>query len=150
MVTLFERHGKVRGYKVSASRGRGGVLRIHIARRRPSRAAGPRAPGLRAPIPVIEATPEEAASWHAMAEEDRWPKANPCHSNPPCPHCGKSKYFCECPSGKKKLTGNPPRWARDKDIWYRAVDKVKPHWDSYDEPYAVVTTVYQRMGGRTR
>jgi len=42
---------------------------------------------------------------------------------------------------------NPPQWVEDEDIWEKAKDAVEPHWDEYDEPYAVVTHVYQQMGG---
>lgn len=43
---------------------------------------------------------------------------------------------------------NPPSWALDEDIWEKAKDAVEDNWDSYDEPYAVVAAVYQKMGGK--
>lgn len=43
---------------------------------------------------------------------------------------------------------NPPPWAQDPQTWERARKQVEPYWDRYDEPWAVVTHVYQRMGGR--
>lgn len=43
---------------------------------------------------------------------------------------------------------NPPRWALDPDIWDRARDTVAKYWTHYDDPWAVVTHVYRRMGGR--
>jgi hypothetical protein len=60
-----------------------------------------------------------------------------------CKECGSTLEYT-------RPRDNPPRWAIDTDIWYRAVDKVKPHWKKYAEPYAAVATTYQRMGGRTR
>jgi len=43
---------------------------------------------------------------------------------------------------------NPPVWVRDEPIWNRAKSSVKPYWDRYHDPYAVVTEVYQKLGGR--
>lgn len=43
---------------------------------------------------------------------------------------------------------NPATWIADEDIWEKAKDAVKPYWDRYDEPYAVVTHTYKAMGGR--
>jgi hypothetical protein len=45
---------------------------------------------------------------------------------------------------------NPPAWAKDAAIWQRAEAAVLPHWRDYEEPYAVVATVYKQMGGRKR
>jgi hypothetical protein len=42
---------------------------------------------------------------------------------------------------------NPPAWVEDEDVWEKAKDAVEPHWDEYDEPYAVVAHVYDKMGG---
>lgn len=42
---------------------------------------------------------------------------------------------------------NPPSWALDEATWEKAKEAVEPNWDSYDEPYAVVSAVYQKMGG---
>lgn len=42
---------------------------------------------------------------------------------------------------------SPPGWALDEDIWEEAKDAVEDNWDTYDEPYAVVAAVYQKMGG---
>lgn len=63
-----------------------------------------------------------------------------------CPRCGKSKYFCECGEART----NPPSWVRDEDVWERATARVKPRWKQYKEPYAAVTDLYFRMGGRKR
>jgi hypothetical protein len=43
---------------------------------------------------------------------------------------------------------NPPVWVRDETIWARAKGAVTPYWESYHDPYAVVTEVYRKMGGR--
>jgi hypothetical protein len=61
-------------------------------------------------------------------------------------HCARCGSTLEMATKRK----NPPRWVRDTDVWYRAVDKVKPYWKKYQEPYAVVASTYQRMGGRSR
>lgn len=45
---------------------------------------------------------------------------------------------------------NPPSWVVDEDIWDRAKEQVEPYWDEYDDPWAVVTTVYKQMGGEIR
>lgn len=42
---------------------------------------------------------------------------------------------------------NPPSWVADEATWDRAKKAVEPYWDRYGEPYAVVTHVYQNMGG---
>lgn len=42
---------------------------------------------------------------------------------------------------------NPPSWALDEDIWEKAKAAVEDKWDEYDEPFAVVSAVYQKMGG---
>lgn len=63
-----------------------------------------------------------------------------------CPKCGKSKYFCECGSPRS----NPPSWVRDEAVWERATARVKPYWKKYKEPYAVITDLYMRMGGRRK
>lgn len=42
---------------------------------------------------------------------------------------------------------NPPESITDEDIWEKAKEAVEPHWDEYDEPYAVVMHVYEKMGG---
>jgi len=44
---------------------------------------------------------------------------------------------------------NPPSFIDDEDTWERAKEAVMPHWDEYDEPYAVVMHVYKLMGGGT-
>lgn len=42
---------------------------------------------------------------------------------------------------------NPPDAITDEAIWEKAKAAVEPHWDDYDEPYAVVMHVYKEMGG---
>lgn len=44
---------------------------------------------------------------------------------------------------------NPPSWVRDEATWERAKRQVRPYWHSYSDPWAVVTHVYEQMGGRT-
>jgi len=43
---------------------------------------------------------------------------------------------------------NPAAWVQDEDIWERAKAEVLPDWGRYDQPWAVVTHVYEQMGGR--
>lgn len=43
---------------------------------------------------------------------------------------------------------NPPVWVRDEVIWANAKQAVRPYWERYHDPYAVVTEVYRKMGGR--
>lgn len=42
---------------------------------------------------------------------------------------------------------NPPASITDESIWEKAKEAVKPRWDEYEEPYAVVMHVYEKMGG---
>jgi hypothetical protein len=46
----------------------------------------------------------------------------------------------------------PPKWAASPSIWDRAEKAVDPEGkgSKYTEPYAVVTHVYRRMGGRIK
>jgi hypothetical protein len=50
------------------------------------------------------------------------------------------------------LSGHPahyaPPWVRDEVIWARANAAVRPYSERYQDPDAVVTEVYRRMGGR--
>lgn len=46
--------------------------------------------------------------------------------------------------------GNPPAWVDDEATWDRAKAAVEKYWDEYDEPYAVVASVYENMGGGTK
>jgi hypothetical protein len=52
------------------------------------------------------------------------------------------------PEPELERPDNPPEWALDPDIWEHARDTVAPHWSNYEEPWAVVTHIYERMGGR--
>lgn len=47
---------------------------------------------------------------------------------------------------------NPPKWAASPSIWDKAEAAVDPEGkgSKYSEPYAVVTHVYRRMGGRIK
>jgi len=50
-----------------------------------------------------------------------------------------------------KKMGNPPSWAADEDIWDKAKDAVGPEDESdYDNYYAVLAHVYERMGGEIK
>ena len=40
---------------------------------------------------------------------------------------------------------NPPQWVTDERAWNRAKTIVKPKWGDYDEPYAVVATIYRNI-----
>lgn len=44
---------------------------------------------------------------------------------------------------------NPPSWVMDETTWTRAKEQVRPYWDAYSEPWAVVAHVYRQMGGAT-
>lgn len=50
----------------------------------------------------------------------------------------------------QELEENPHSWVRDEETWDRAKEQVQPYWDEYDDPWAVVTTVYKQMGGEVR
>ncbi|HEX7273137.1 MAG TPA: hypothetical protein VF420_13400 [Casimicrobiaceae bacterium] len=50
--------------------------------------------------------------------------------------------------GHGSVAGDPPPWVADRKLWARAERIVAPHANRYSDPYAVVTTVYKRMGGR--
>src|SRR5262245_45775239 len=45
------------------------------------------------------------------------------------------------------MPGNPPAWVHDEATWEKAKAAVRKYWDSYDEPWAVVSHVYEQMGG---
>jgi hypothetical protein len=42
---------------------------------------------------------------------------------------------------------NPPSWVDDEATWEKAKEAVGKDWDKYDDPYAVVVSVYKNMGG---
>lgn len=48
--------------------------------------------------------------------------------------------------------GNPPQAIANEDIWERAKEAVDPEGKGakYDEPYAVVMSVYKKMGGKLK
>jgi len=50
--------------------------------------------------------------------------------------------------GRVDLPGHSPVWVEDLDKWEQAKHAVKPYWGNYAEPWAVVTHVYENMGGR--
>jgi len=45
---------------------------------------------------------------------------------------------------------NPPPFILDKDIWKKAKKAVKKHWSKYQEPYSVITHIYESMGGKIK
>lgn len=49
------------------------------------------------------------------------------------------------PRTEREARGNPG--VRDEALWARAKRVVKPHWQSYDQPWAVVQKVYKNLGG---
>jgi predicted RNA-binding Zn-ribbon protein involved in translation (DUF1610 family) len=46
--------------------------------------------------------------------------------------------------------GNPPKWVKNPAIWEKAKEAVEPYRDKYDEPYAVISWLYQRLGGKIK
>ena len=38
----------------------------------------------------------------------------------------------------------------DEKVWKRAKKVVKPYWNKYEEPWAVVYDVYRKMGGKSK
>lgn len=51
---------------------------------------------------------------------------------------------------REDMAANPPSWVADEETWDRAKQQVAPYWEEYDDPWAVVTTVYEQMGGEIR
>jgi hypothetical protein len=45
------------------------------------------------------------------------------------------------------VAGNPPAWVEDEAAWERAKEQIKPKWDDYEEPWAVVVHIYKQMTG---
>jgi len=43
-----------------------------------------------------------------------------------------------------------PSFIADQAIWNRAKKVTKKYWKDYDNPYPVVVSVYQNMGGRIK
>lgn len=43
------------------------------------------------------------------------------------------------------VRGNPPTWVVDEKAWERAKAAVRPHWETYREPWAVVARVYENI-----
>lgn len=42
---------------------------------------------------------------------------------------------------------NPPSWVDDEAAWEKAKAAVKPKWDDYEEPWAVVSHIYGSITG---
>jgi len=51
---------------------------------------------------------------------------------------------------RARTKGAPQTWVEDEDIWEKAKEEVGPDDGSYDDYWAVVTTVYKNMGGRIK
>lgn len=47
----------------------------------------------------------------------------------------------------RDVAGNPPAWVEDEAAWERAKEQIKPKWDDYEEPWAVVVHIYKQMTG---
>lgn len=45
---------------------------------------------------------------------------------------------------------NPPGAVASEKTWDRAKKAVKKYWKNYEEPWAVVFSVYQKMGGKPK
>lgn len=50
----------------------------------------------------------------------------------------------------KYLPHNPPGAIASEKTWDKAKKAVKKYWKKYDEPWAVVYSVYRRMGGKPK
>jgi hypothetical protein len=59
----------------------------------------------------------------------------------------KAKEWIVKAAKDMNVEGNPPSWVGDEATWEKAKAAVRPKWNDYDEPYAVVTHVYKKMGG---
>ena len=46
-----------------------------------------------------------------------------------------------------ELDGNPPTWVEEEDLWERAKTAVDPENSPLENVWAVVATVYKKMGG---
>jgi hypothetical protein len=51
-----------------------------------------------------------------------------------------------------EVDGNPAAWVADEDVWDRAKKAVDPEGEGakYDQPWAVVAHVYEKMGGKRK
>ena len=60
-----------------------------------------------------------------------------------------AEHHCSCEKTRAfPIRDNPPSWVADEALWERAKLAVRPYWDNYSEPWAVVASVYEQMGGR--
>lgn len=75
----------------------------------------------------LSAMVEEAA---AAAEEDRM-----------------SPEMQDALTGYAEVDGEVPPFVADADKWEKALEAVKPTWDSYPEPIKVVAVIYEKLGG---
>jgi hypothetical protein len=64
------------------------------------------------------------------------------------------RWHCPCwewvQRGSNALarSDNPPAWVADEPLWVRAREAVRPRWDDYVQPWAVVVQTYKALGGR--
>ena len=40
---------------------------------------------------------------------------------------------------------NPASFVQDEAAWEKAKEIVRPRWDDYDQPWAVVTSIYSKL-----
>ncbi len=91
-----------------------------------------------------------------MADLSKWAKSKGGYAKPPNTKSEALTWLGEKDReilAKPKSIGwkgNPPAWVDDEATWDRAKAAVEKYWDEYDEPYAVVASVYENMGGGTK
>ncbi len=94
--------------------------------------------------------------WAAKADRPSTTKASPPAKKPPYPNVKADDLTHLRPEDRAKIKatgkarvmpGNPPAWVKDEGTWEKAKAAVQKYWDNYDEPWAVVSHVFQQMGG---
>lgn len=60
---------------------------------------------------------------------------------------GAKKAWIDKDPKKHPRPDNPPSWVHDEGTWEKAKAAVQKYWGNYSEPWAVVTHVYEQMGG---
>lgn len=85
---------------------------------------------------------------HVLVDLDMWMEEHPANENEDLASTIRvANYMLKHLS---KQTKENPSWVRDEKIWARAKRTVLAGKKKYDEPYAVITTVYKKMGGRIK
>jgi hypothetical protein len=102
----------------------------------------PPAPGSRSRWPLVVAAAAVAGAVVYIAREQEHARMHELENE-----LDNAEHHCACPS--TPLPENAPAWVRDEALWERAKFAVRPNWDRYDKPWAVVARVYENMGGRT-